>query len=287
LLASSDINGDLKMAKTRRTARAQRTSTSKIRKGGNGRGQDYEPHIRVQNVPSKGRVSRAKGSKTGRPHHCLSKLEWYFFLILEWSLIVIDIREQYALDVEETVAIAAILGIRHPIDNKTKKPRPLTTDFVITVKSSKGTVDQARTVKYVKDLPSKRVMEKFEIERIYWERRGIDWGIVTEKEIDFTFAANIEKVYYYRDAARLSPLSEETIRCLKSELTSRAIRKNIPLRDIAHDCEKLLKLPAGTSSKVILHLVANRIWLVDMSTPLQMTKPIVFTSQPTLDQIKG
>ena len=39
-------------------------------------------------------------------------------------------------------------------------------------------------VKYAKDLASERVMEKFEVERVYWSSRGVDWGVVTEHEID-------------------------------------------------------------------------------------------------------
>lgn len=257
-------------------------STNKRRGRGTGRGQEYDPYLHIQNVPSSGRVSRVKGSKTNRLHHCLSKLEWMFFWTLEWSQIVIDIREQYPLDIEETLAIAATLGIRHPVNRKTKAPVPLTTDFVVTIKTSAGPIDQARTVKYVKHLSSKRVMEKFEIERVYWERRNIDWGIVTEREIDSILAANIEKAFFYREAAQLSPLSDETINRVAAELTSKVIRERLPLRDLARNCEGSLELPAGTSSKVILHLLANRRWLVDMSKPILMTKPIALTSTPVL-----
>ena len=41
----------------------------------------------------------------------------------------------------------------------------------------------ARTVKPSKDLNKPRVIELFEIEREYWNNRGVDWAIVTEKEI--------------------------------------------------------------------------------------------------------
>lgn len=265
-----------------RGTRSRGNSKNKRRGRGTGRGQEYDPHLHVQNVPSSGRVSRVKGSKTGRLHHCLSKLEWMFFWILEWSQIVIDIREQYPLDIEETLAIAATMGIRHPVNRKTKTPVPLTTDFVVTIKTTTGPIDQARTIKYVKHLPSTRVMEKFEIERLYWERRNIDWGIVTEREIDSTLAANIEKAFFYHDAAKLSPLSDETINRIATELTYKVIREDVPLKDLARDCEELLELPAGTSSKVILHLLANRRWLVDMSKPILMTKPIVLKSTPAL-----
>src|SRR5690349_4522054 len=63
-----------------------------------GRGQkelaDYQPWLTVREVPSRGLSTRSKGWKTGRVHHVLSKLEKKYFYILEWSKIVVDIREQ-------------------------------------------------------------------------------------------------------------------------------------------------------------------------------------------------
>lgn len=42
-------------------------------------------------------------------------------------------------------------------------------------------------------------MEKFDIERVYWERRKTDWGIVTELQIPKTFARNISYIHDYHD----------------------------------------------------------------------------------------
>ncbi len=56
-------------------------------------------------------------------------------------------------------------------------------------------INKARTIKRKEDILDSRVLEKFEIERRYWEKRDISWGIVTEKEIDKTLAKNIS--YYY------------------------------------------------------------------------------------------
>ena len=66
-------------------------------KQGRGRGthEKYKPWLTVRDVPSLGKSSRDKGWKTGRPHHFLSILELLYYLILEWSQMVTDIREQY------------------------------------------------------------------------------------------------------------------------------------------------------------------------------------------------
>lgn len=38
------------------------------------------------------------------------------------------------------------------------------------------------------DLEKKKTLERLEIERRYWIAKGIDWGIVTQKEISNVFA---------------------------------------------------------------------------------------------------
>ena len=53
----------------------------------------------------------------------------------------------------------------------------MTTDFLITIKDQTGTTHVARTVKPSKELENERTIEKFEIERAYWESRGIDWEL--------------------------------------------------------------------------------------------------------------
>jgi hypothetical protein len=70
----------------------------------------------------------------------------------------------------------------------------MTTDFRVTVKQGTKTVEQARAIQSVKDLQSQRNLEKLEIERCYWKQRGIDWGIVTERDIPNIVAENVKVV---------------------------------------------------------------------------------------------
>ena len=148
---------------------------------GQGTGEEYIPWLKVQDVPSQGRATRAKGWKTNRLHHFFSDHETRLFYLLEWSDAVIDIREQFPLvEVELTQKIAANIGVRHPEDPKTKLPIVLTTDFMVTVKANEGTQDIAITVKPSSKLKTKRVIDKFDIERNYYLERNIEWKIVTE-----------------------------------------------------------------------------------------------------------
>lgn len=68
----------------------------------------------------------------------------------------------------------------------------MTTDFYITLKRDDKKIYLARTVKPSKELEDPRVIEKFEIEREYWLRNGIDWAIVTERELPMVFVKNIQ-----------------------------------------------------------------------------------------------
>src|SRR5258708_17573686 len=122
-----------------------------------GRGQnerdEYLPWLNVRDVSSRGRSSRHKGWKTGRPHHLFSKLEKRYHNTLEWSKIVTDIREQYPLlQLEETLDIAKQCGFEHPAipnkhDPKTLEPIVMTTDFLITLLVDGKRIDRARTTK--------------------------------------------------------------------------------------------------------------------------------------------
>jgi hypothetical protein len=95
-------------------------------------------------------------------------------------------RERFVLD---TVKIAESAGIRHPRDPVNKYPNVLTSDFVLT--TTHGTV--VRTVKQESDLSDDRVREKLEIERRFWKQHGVeDWNIVTNRQIDYQKARNIE-----------------------------------------------------------------------------------------------
>ncbi len=165
---------------------------------GKGRGEDYDPYLHIQDVASIGLAVRDKGWKTNRVHHFLSSLEWFYFLKLEWARTVIDIREQYPLDLDETMAIAKSLGIAYPVDTTTKEPIVMTTDLVYTTKTSLRVTDHARTVKYAQDLSDLRVMEKFEIERVYWTIRNITWRIVTERNVNPSFTFNVRWLHRYR-----------------------------------------------------------------------------------------
>lgn len=243
---------------------------------GMGRGKEYRPWITIHDFASRGVVSRAPGRTTGRIHHLLSRNETAFFYILDASDKVMDIREQYPLlSVNETVEIADSLGIRHPRDTVSRYPYVMTTDFVITTENG----DVARSVKLSSELEKPRVQEKLEIERLYWKKRGIDWRIVTEKEIDYQKARNLEWIYRSWDYPEMLPeeTDPEDPAGLFLELFETT---SLPVTEIAGKIEKRFRLTAGLGVTTFQYLLLQkRIRTVDLSRPLDLVSARIGTEK--------
>lgn len=266
---------------------SKRKRTSKIEKWiqdgrGSGIGADYKPWLKIKDVSSKGRSTRLKGIKTNRQHEFLSDLERNYFYLTEYSDIVIDIREQFPLlPVEETIVIADELGLKHPTNPKTNEPVVMTTDFLLTVDKGEGLVELARTIKMKDELLKERVIEKFEIERVYWERRNIDWGIVTELEIPKEIALNISYIhdyYHIQQYDTFQSMNEQYIEDLAMALLQRILSEGKSIREVTNLFDKETHMPLGSGMTLFYHLLAQKIIRVGMLEPLNVEQPIVIQS---------
>lgn len=235
-------------------------------KRGEGSGESYKPWITIQDFPSRGRSTRTSGWKTNRVHHFLSDHEKRLFYLFEWSDIVVDIREQFPLlDLDLAMSIATEMGYKYPMHNDT--PHIFTTDFMLTVKQGKRKVEKARTVKPSKELGKKSVAEKFELERRYYERKGIDWGIITEKDIPMNLVDNIDWIH---SAYKLEPTAgmdvdqmQEIAIILKSQLNSKS-NDNIAINKVTTTLDTEMNIEAGTSLYLFRHLIAKKEIIIDM-----------------------
>lgn len=262
----------------RRKADPEKVMARRLKEGrGQGHGPDYLPYITVRDVPSYGFSTRVKGWKTGRQHQFLSNLEFYYFLVLDWAEDVIDIREQYPLPLNETLKIAERLGIKHPSDPATQKPVVMTTDFLIDKMTGEGVVILARTVKPSESLNSARVIEKFEIERTYWAEKNISWGIVTDLEIPKVLARNVEIVHEARNLENFEGISSFTLSNVEPLLFELASCETLSLAKAALMVDEKLGLEPGTSLWCAKHLLARRLWLLDMLSPLNLSQHVCIT----------
>lgn len=243
---------------------------------GQGRGKDYKPWIEIHDFPSKGRVTRSFAWKTGRTHHLMSDLETRYFYMLQWADIVVDIREQYPiLERELAIRIAENKGIRYPVDPQNNVPIVLTTDFMITVNINGKLIDIARTVKPSSDLEKIRVIDKFEIERAYWEQKGIDWGIVTEKELSKIMALNIEWAYSAYSLEDTNEQDIETLIQLSLILKNRLKSSNEKIQNILNKLDIEMNVHEGTFLYLFKYLIATKqIKLNNIKEKINISKTV-------------
>ena len=228
-----------------------------------GKGSDYTPGITIHDFPSKGISSRIPGHTSNRISHCLSRNEEYYFIIQDYDPDVLDIREQFRLRLTETLDISSRFNIPHP--RQGNFPSPITTDFVITRRDG----IQARTIKETKELSDPRVLEKFSIEYQYWKERGIDWKVVTEKEINRDLARNLQWLHAGPKASELIPdtkLREEASTLLLELISEREFIFSSMLEIV----EESLGLSYGSGITLFKEMVLSK------RVPLNLNRPINF-----------
>lgn len=244
---------------------------------GQGTGADYLPWITVRDVKSWGTCSRVHGWTTNRLHHLLSQIERHWFYVYDWIDKIVDIREQYPLlPVEETLAIARRLGYRHPYDKKHKAPYVLTTDILLDVKHA-GSIEQwPIATKFSASLLKRRVREKLEIEKVYWQRRQKTLRYATEKNLPKPLALNVRWIHKARNLPGPRHINEQMIAEIEPLLRRSLTTVGGPFVSVAHQCDLDFKLPPGSCLWLVRHLIAVKRWRVDMQRNLRPSLPLPF-----------
>ena len=241
---------------------------------GQGEGENYKPWLTIQDFPSMGRVTRVFGWTTNRIHHFFSDTQLKYFYLLDWEERVIDIREHYPLiDLEVVLKNTSDLKLDKFIDKKTKEPYILTTTFLITLLNPDGQKSfAARSIKYASELSKKTTIEKLEIERRYWTAKGINWGIVTNKDINDVRAKNIEWIHSAMTSDGCNRLSIDEFNDLLDGLLYRLIDNQQNIREIISRFEKDYSLDAGAGLLLFKHLIAGKRIALDMDKPINLNE---------------
>jgi hypothetical protein len=243
---------------------SEATLSKLIKEGrGQGEGRDYLSFINVQDFSSDGQANRDFGHTTQRQHDYFSKLEYCCHVIFDYSGLL-DIQEQFLIPLEKSIEASNQSGIRHPIDRKTKKLKPMTIDFRLKIPRPVGSTIAARAVKPSSQLLKPRVVEILELERRCCEFDSIDWGIITELDIDPILIKNLKSIYKFRTLDSLYPLPADMIYRVSNVQTEMVLASDSPLSEIALECDDRLGLEAGSSLKVARYLIATHQWEVDI-----------------------
>ncbi len=237
------------------------THLKRLKTRGLGTGKEYEPFIKVYEGKSQGESVRVRSSTVGRVHHLLSGIELTAFVLLDWFPHSIDIREQYPIPINDSLGICQQLGIRHP--QVRGKLTVVTTDLLVDF-DNRGQL--AVAVKESSALDSKRTLEKLQIEKAYWEDKGIEWGLFTEQERSDALRENLDWLRPYMDID--TPDAHELDQSDVVVLVSRVTR--YPSKKITRLCGEFddqYGLDAGYHLSILRFAVAHHFVQVPIDKP--------------------
>lgn len=192
---------------------------------GLGEQENYKPWILTRELNSIGTTANVIDWKHGRAIQLLSGAEEMYYYALRWDDHVVDIREQYPLDLNETVKIAKRIRVRHPKNNRTH----MTTDLYVTyddgtygafsVKYSRKDVDYTLASTEERE-KVKRTAEKLAIEKLYWLEKGVKFNLVFREELPPVYVDNIRRaVTYFRPET-----VHDRISCVKHLIATKQIK---------------------------------------------------------------
>ncbi|AIF42153.1 heteromeric transposase endonuclease subunit TnsA [Virgibacillus sp. SK37] len=244
---------------------------------GKGTLKDYKPFIDVIRVPSKGRVSRVKGWKTERVHHFFSDIETRYFYLLEYGELegykIVDIREHWPLieGLEEVMSTLDKQLMKRLFNQNSGEPMVLTTTFLVTLEDMSGEVSHyARSIKDYRQLENSQIIERFEIMKRYWENRGIDYGIITNREIPIVPAKNIEFIHssYHLDEYGLGEKEQIIYRDYLLKLIAES--QDRTAKEVVTQFDNQLNAENGTGLLIYKHLLARKVLKVNMNKPIDL-----------------
>ncbi len=254
------------MGKNRSVNTYKSVSWKILRGYGRGEGLNYKSWLTGHEFASIGRFVRLTGRTVPRLYRFMSALEADAFVIYDNMPDVSDILEQYYDTLEETLEIADLLHVRHPFSGKYYNP--VTTDLVI----RKGDTWIARSVKSSRSLEDERTREKLEIERVYFERHGIEWKIITEKELNRDLVQNLNWLWYGESLEVLFP-SPDLLQQAETVFTQWYEDALLPFPVLLDRIESQFCLLPGSGICVFKSLLRKNVLQIDLSKPLNMLNP--------------
>lgn len=239
---------------------------------GQGEGASYRPWIEVRDVSSKGRRHLVTGTRFGRDIHLLSDIEFRLFLLLDWAENVVDLREQYPLDLELSCLAAKELGIKHPSYPGTQDLAVMTVDFLVTTTEPAAGRYVAFNAKADSEADDERSMEKLEIQRTVLAAMQVEHVIVFGSMLPRQKTTNLE----WLRGAILKPGELEMWPGYFIEMAQRFMlhlqyaRQAEPTTKLAETCvefDSIQGVVPGTGMRVARMLMCQKDVVFDLSHP--------------------
>lgn len=248
---------------------------------GEGTGPTYRPWIEVGDFSSRGDSRRVFSRLTNRTHHLLSGIEFDFFVLAEFTPGIVDIREQYPLERDQTLSIAAAMGIKHPQYPSTNVDAVMTCDFLVTRERNGRQTHEVFNCKSIDEANDARSLEKLEIQRRYFDERDIPHFIVFDTMLPATKIRNIQ---WIRDGG----LSEDEIEPHPGYYTDHSQRllhdivqhrRQVSLQDYTERYDERTGALPGTGLRVVRMLLAERLLVTDLNEPELHRAPLAMFKQ--------
>lgn len=241
---------------------------------GQGEYEEYKGFIQIHDFGSIGRSARIRSWKTNRILHLLSDIETRFFYLTEFDDSILQVKEHFPLyDFESVIGAQEDIDIRKFKDKQSGFPYIFTTTFLITIKGRDGrTFEVARSVKASHELEKKTTIERLELIRRYFDEKGIDWGLVTQKEIPRIKAKNIEWIHPARFLNETTDFTESDISYLTEILIESFRGSNRAIRNITNTFDNQLNLEAGSGLLLFKHLLATKQIKIDMHKKIDLNE---------------
>jgi len=232
----------------------------------------HKPLVTVLSFSSLGfRTAMSSPLSASLTAHVLSTPEYSYFVSLHADRTVLRIACQHALNPAETLAIAEELGLDHPAIFSGSETI-MSTDFMVLNSTSAVPTWRAVAVKRQKDL-DRRTLQKLEIERVYWQRRGVKWTLVLDTFISKIVVRNIEMVWRRYDRASL-PCDNSTTDAVILWLYPRISAGKRAFAPTCLACDAEMGLQPGTALAIAYHAIISGIWPVDFRQPFLPNQPL-------------
>lgn len=243
---------------------------------GKGAGSTYNPWVQVSDFSSLGDSRRVFSRKTGRVHHLMSTVEWWLFLLLEFSEDVVDIREQYPISRDDTQQIAVELGIPHPRYPGTNVPTVMTVDFFVLRQLHGSPRVELYDCKRTDDAEDVRTLEKLEISRRFAEGVGIPHHLAFSSMFPQNKVRNLE----WLRAAEVGVDEPEEQQDYYAHHQKRLLnnlanyQRTCSLSQYCEHYDALVGATPGTGLRVVRQLLQSHQLTTDLNQPDPAASPI-------------
>ncbi|MBZ2163329.1 TnsA endonuclease N-terminal domain-containing protein [Alteromonas stellipolaris] len=252
----------------------------------------YKPWISIKGASVCSVGSKTENKKSDYAHETMSSLESKFVRYLKFLPNVIDIRTQFPLfPIQETLKIAADLNVKHPSfmptgnikeEHQVKHANVMTTDKIVEYADGNG--ERQRSPIALKELREnglyssketkhQNIVNKLEIERVYWEKNNRTHRIITQNKPYFglDFVKNLKRAERYIDLD-ITPTLKADIKKLLLEFVPKA--RSYTLGVIEDEVAQRTDQKVSLIHTCVLHLIWHQELLWDLDREIAIHKRI-------------